>query len=139
MLDPLWLQGQDLGQPRRRAEPSDARIVYVLVSMSASRDNGNGSSPLAIPGPNDASSRSLPAQPWLCRRRGADREPSVAVGRRALGAILAVCLISIATDASAADDHEHPMDSGPPPETAQLDPQTAAVAHRLWGAPGLPL
>jgi hypothetical protein len=53
-------------------------------------------------------------------------------GRRGLGAVVAACLIATAPGAASADDHEMRVHSGPPPEAAQLDPQTAAVAGRLW-------
>ena len=53
-------------------------------------------------------------------------------GRRGLGAVVTACLIATAPGADSADDHEMRVHSGPPPEAAQLDPQTAAVAGRLW-------
>jgi hypothetical protein len=52
-------------------------------------------------------------------------------GRRAkLGALLLISLLLPARGAPSKEQDDH---GAPPPEAAQLDPQTAGVARRLWG------
>jgi hypothetical protein len=54
----------------------------------------------------------------------------VNAGRRAkLGALLFVSLLVPARGAASEEQDDH---GTPPPEAAQLDPQTAGVARRLW-------
>jgi len=50
--------------------------------------------------------------------------------REKLGALVLLCLLVPARGAASKEHDDH---VAPPPEAAQLDPQTAEVARRLWG------